>query len=251
MPIEFAYMQARVQARHGDRLTLSAWQLLESARGLGQYLHAARGTALAQRVQSLSATSSAHAIERTLRREWRGDVELASHWMPAAWRPAVEWTTWLADLPSIAWLGRGGESAAWMRDDPVVSRFALPDEAARRREFSAAGLGPVVEADDVVTGWLGRFRALWPYGAAAARSLQAYIDLLTVYRNRLADAAGDDTGAGAARDDLEAATVRLIRRNLQQPVTVFCHLLLVALDLGRLRNGLVRRALTDARAAES
>lgn len=250
MPIEFAYAQARVQARNGERLTPSAWQLLESGRGLGQYLHAARGTALAPRVQSLAATSSAHAIERALRREWREEVGLAAHWAPAAWQPAVEWTAWLADLPAIAWLGRGGAVLPWMRDDPVVSRFAVADEAARQREFSAAGLGPVVEADDVTTGWLAGFTERWPDDSASVSTLSYYVDLVTACRARLADPATDVDAGNAARDDLEARTVRLIRRNLQAPVTIFCHLLLVALDLGRLRDGLVRRALTGARAAE-
>ncbi len=248
MPIEFAYAQARVQARHGERLTPSDWQLLETSRGAGQYLHAARATALAPRVQSLSATSDAHVIERTLRREWRGDVHHAAGWIPGAWRPAVEWTAWLADLPAIAWLEHGGEVLPWMHDDPVVSHFATVDAAARHRELAIAGLEPVVAARDVATGWLMHFRALWPAQDGSTRSLQAYVDLVSGSRRRVADPA---TGAGnAARDELEAKTVRIIRRNLEEPVTIFCHLLLVALDLGRLRSGLVRRALTDARPAE-
>lgn len=250
MPIEFAYAQARVQARNGERLTPSAWQLLESSRGLGQYLHAARGTALAGRVRSFAATSSAHAIERALRREWRAEVGLAAHWAPAPWHPAIEWTAWLADLPAIAWLERDGEAVPWMRDDPVVLRFAVADEAARQREFSAAGLGSVTEADDLSAGWLAGFRALWPKEGASTHSLRSYLGLLTGYRDGLADPATDVAAGKAAKDELEARTVRLIRRNLQEPVTIFCHLLLVALDLGRLRDGLVRRALTDARPVE-
>ena len=34
-----------------------------------------------------------------------------------------------------------------------------------------------------------------------------------------------------------------MRANREQPVTIFCHLLLSALELHRLREGLVRRAL--------
>ena len=53
----------------------------------------------------------------------------------------------------------------------------------------------------------------------------------------------DSRSQGKRRRRLDAHAVRLIRRCLREPVTVFSHLLLVALDLGRLRNGLVRRAL--------
>lgn len=250
MPIEFAYAQARVQARTGERLTPAAWQLLESTRGLGQYLHAARGTEHAHRVQSLTAESSAHAIERALRREWRSDVSLAAHWVPEAWQPAVEWTAWLVDLPAIGWLQRGGAVFGWMRDDPVHSRFALDEDAARQREFSAAGLGPLVEAEDVTAGWLARFTGLWPTDGAAVSSLRSYVDLVSGYRDRLADPATDVVAASAAGKGLEAATIRLVRRNLREPVTIFCHLLLVAFDLARLRHGLVRRALADVHAAE-
>jgi len=44
--------------------------------------------------------------------------------------------------------------------------------------------------------------------------------------------------------------VNLLRRRRDQPVTVFCHLLLSALELHRLREGLLRRALFNDLAAE-
>ena len=63
MPIEFNYAQGRIQARLGERLSPGAWQLLEASGTLAQYLHAARATALRRRVQSLTGTSSPHAID--------------------------------------------------------------------------------------------------------------------------------------------------------------------------------------------
>jgi hypothetical protein len=48
---------------------------------------------------------------------------------------------------------------------------------------------------------------------------------------------------GDWRSKLELDALRILRRRREQAVTVFCHLLLTALELYRLRQGLLRRAL--------
>ncbi len=222
MPVEFSYVQARAQARHGRRPGAETWSLLESSVGLPQFLHHVRGTALAPWVEHFSATTSPHVIERFLRREWREEVDSAVRWVPARWRPAVAWTAGLAELPSTGYFEHGGEPQPWMAEDPVLSTFAVRQEAM----LSGDGLG----------GWLRHWRLLWPDDDDAA--LVKLVSLVEKYGIRREGDAGDDW-----RNRLAARSVRLLRRHRERPVTVFCHLLLCALELHRLRQGLLQRAL--------
>lgn len=240
MTIEFAYAQARAQARLGERLTPTAWQLLEASGTLAQYLHAARSTALRERVRSLTAAASPHSIERSLRREWRAEVRRTASWVPERWRPAVAWTTWLCDLPTLAHLEQGGEILPWMADDKQLAPFAIDDSAIRQRELFTAGLGALAAGDDVLTAWRQRFEALCPESDSGGRQLRDFIDRIDIYRQEPETRSGSRTAPGQL---LEARAAWLVRRNFREAVTVFAHLLLVALELGRLRDGLVRRAL--------
>ena len=232
MPIEFAYAQARAQARHGRRPGADTWSLLESSAGLSRFLHQVRGTALAPRVEHFSATSSPHVIERFLRREWREEVATAVRWVPARWRAAVAWTAVLAELPATAWLQAGGEPQTWMADDEALSAYTAGEAGAESR----AGL------DD----WLQHWRTLWPDDAGDNAMLENFVVLVRTHGLGDAPAEGADW-----RDTLGERAVRLLRRHREQPVTVFCHLLLCALELHRLRHGLLQRALFNDLAAEA
>lgn len=252
MSIEFAYAQARAQARHGDRLTTADWQIAESSRGLAQYLHSVRATALAPRVQHLSATSSPHAIESSLRRDWRAAVRNASLWAPRVWRPSVAWTVWLADLPAIAHLLGGGRVLPWMETDPSLSRFVAGDLDARRSaiEQSLRDAAPLADGDDLLGWWLERLQGLWPEAESECAALMELVNLARSYRDALrADATRPDA-MEELHDVLEQRVVRLMRTRNQQPVTVFCHLALTALELRRLRSGLIHRALFNDVARE-
>ena len=52
------------------------------------------------------------------------------------------------------------------------------------------------------------------------------------------------------RDDIEGRIVRIMHFRLRQPVVVFCHLVLTALELWRLRGGLIGRAMFNDVLAE-
>ena len=240
MTIEFAYAQARAQARLGERLTPAAWQLLEASGTLAQYLHAARSTALRDRVRSLTAVSSPHSIERNLRREWRAEVRAAASWVPERWRPAVAWTAWLCDLPTLARLEQGSEVLPWMADDAQLASFAIDDRALRQHELVSAGVGALAGDTDVLAAWRQQFEALLPAGDPGVRRLHDFVARVDAYRQQPDTRSATRKAPGQL---LEARAARLVRRNLQEAVTVFAHLLLVALELGRLRSGLVRRAL--------
>lgn len=240
MPVEFAYAQARAQAQHGRRLSAETWSLLDSSVGLGQFLHLVRGTSLAPRVERFSAASSPHIIERSLRREWHEVVESAARWVPDRWRPAVTWTAALAELPMLGYLLNGGEPQPWMADDPVLSAF-----------IAGGGLAELVsgeraDTDDGFGGWLRRWRGLWPADAANETALEELVATAESFGIRREGTEGDDWRGG-----LERRAVRILRRHREQPVTVYCHLLLSALELHRLREGLLRRALFNGLDAEA
>lgn len=224
MAVEFAYAQARAQAQNGRRPSAETWSLLESSVGLSQFLHHVRGTALAPRVEHFSATTSPHVIERFLRREWRDEVDSAVRWVPARWRPAVAWTARLAELPAMDYLEHGGEPEPWMAEDPVLSTFA-----------AGQAVTPFV---DGLAGWSRQWRLLWPDDGDDEAALEKLASLVGTYGIRRAGDAADDW-----RSRLQARAVRILRRHRDQPVTVFCHLLLSALELHRLRQGLLQRAL--------
>mgnify|MGYP001825336309 FL=1 len=240
MTIEFAYAQARAQARLGERLTPAAWQLLEASGTLAQYLHAARNTALRDRVRSLTAASSPHTVEHSLRREWRAEVHRTASWVPERWQPAVTWTALLCDLPALAHLEQGGELLSWMADDTQLAPFAIDDRALRHRELVSAGLRALATGNNVLDAWHQHFEALWPAGDPGIQRLRNLVDVVDIYREEPDTRVSPRTAPGQL---LEARAARLVRRNFQEAVTVFSHLLLIALDLGRLRDGLVRRAL--------
>lgn len=232
MPVEFAYAQARAQARHGSRPGAETWSLLESSVGLSQFLHHVRGTALAPRVEHFSATTSPHVIERFLRREWRDEVNSVVRWVPERWRPAVAWTAGLAELPSTGYLAHGGEPLPWMAEDPVLSAVAAGHEAA--------------PSGDGLDGWLRQWRLLWPDDGDDDAALGKLVSLVEKYGVRREGDAADDW-----RSRIAAQAVRILRRHRDQPVTVFCHLLLCALELHRLRQGLMQRALFNDLVAEA
>jgi hypothetical protein len=241
MHVEFAYAQARAQARHGDRLGADAWSLLESSVGLAQYLHLARGTALAPRVEHFSATTSPHVIERSLRREWHREVDSAKCWVPLRWRAAVAWTSRLAEVSALSHLLHGGAALPWMADDPVLSAFAAADADTVRATVEEALpdlAAPGHARDDALAAWLRTWRQLWPHDAKRDPALEGLVSLIERHRG--------DRNAGAASDrrgELERQALRILRGRREQAVTVFCHLLLSALELHRLRQGLLQRAV--------
>lgn len=239
MPVEFAYAQARAQAQHGRRLSADTWSLLESSVGLSQFLHHVRGTALAPRIEHFSAATSPHVIERFLKREWRDEVESAAHWVPGRWRPAVAWTARLAELPVASYLLHGGEPQPWMADDPAWSTFAAADPVSLPASLEAAGYGEGPE------GWLHQWRRLWPDDSRGRDALDELVSLADLQGIRRGDSEDEDW-----RDSLERRAVSLLYRRRAQPVTVFCHLLLCALELHRLRQGLLKRALFNDLEAE-
>jgi hypothetical protein len=237
----WSYVQARLQARHGERLTEDAWRALEAARSPDHFIDRWRTTALRRFSERLNAGMSSHAIERALRNGWRDYVAEVASWCPPGCRPAILWCAPLPDLPSFAALLRG-EAPRWVQEDAVLAAFfELAQGATMKSPLAALLPGP--EREPTLTGrWYAHWRSLWPLGARECRTLTALADTVKAHVARLDLAGPQDTSAAYRRAFAQAAS-RMFRRHGASPIAVFCHLALVALDLERLRGGLVRRAL--------
>lgn len=254
MPVEFGYAQARAQSRHGDRLSADAWHSLEASRDLSHYLHSVRATRLAPRVQHFFAGSSPHAIDRSLRQDWRAEVRNASRWVPNLWRASVRWTAWLPDLSAIAYLMNEGDVLPWMVSDPALSPFALDNRDARRLAIDASELAPladIAEADDPSGAWLRHWQSLWPAIDIDQAGLAEFMAGLRKYRQATHEDVPGTSAGQDHRERLESRIARLLRQRAGQPGAIFCHLLLTGLELQRLREGLMRRALFNDVAADA
>jgi len=228
-----AYAAARVHARHGLRLAESQWRRIEAGGHLGRYLQLVRSSALAPWVASVDAAHDAHAIERALRSEWRQYVRAVASWHPREWQSWLEWWSWLPLLPLIARLARAGPVPPWMLADPVCGSLALgdpPERAAALEATALAALAPAVRADaSIGSAWqreaARRLPRVDPESGAGVSLLM-----------RLRSAASPPSGSAAA-------LLRLFRAAAGSGVASGCHLALLALDVERLRGGLVVRCL--------
>jgi hypothetical protein len=240
------YVLARLQARHGDRLTETSWHALEAARTADAFLERSRATALRRFTEQVSASMNTHAIERVLRGAWRAYVNEVAGWLPTAWRPAVSWTALLPDLPAIDALLKG-ETPAWIKQDPALALFTEPDRAQQLTALQASPFSPLlpIEGESLPLGarWARHWRALWPeQNTADRRALNTLAHAVQTHIEQLARAGAQESSA-THRRDLERTATRLFRRHAASPTAVFSHLMLVGRDLERLRGGIVRRQL--------
>ena len=240
----WSYVQARLQARHGERLTEGDWRVLEAVRSPDHFIDRARAMALRRFSERLNTGMSSHAIERELRKAWRDYVEEVASWCPPDWRPAILWCAPLADLPSFAALLRS-EAPRWAQQDAALAAFfELVQGATTRSPLAVLLPGP--KREPTLAGrWYAHWRSLWPHGARERRALTAMADTVKAHVARL-DRTGPQHTSVDYRRTLAQAASRMFRSHGASPIAVFCHLALVAFDLERLRGGLVRRALFAA-----
>jgi hypothetical protein len=245
----WSYVQARLQSRHGERLQEAGWRALEAARSLDQFIERSRMTALRRFSERLNSSMSSHAIERALRAAWHDYVAEVADWGPPDWRPAVLWASYLADLPAIDALLRG-ETPNWAQRDAALVPFLGSERVALEKSPLAPLLPAPGREATLARRWYAHWRALWP-----RRDQQhALTDLAKTIKTHVEhlDRAGPNETSGPYRRELARNVTRMFRRHSGSPTAVFCHLALVALDLERLRGGLVRRRLfTPARAKEA
>jgi hypothetical protein len=243
---DFGYAQARLQARHAERLSESAWAALGGQGDAQAFVERARQTPLRRWLHGISGGASVHEIERRLRREFVAAIERVARWVPRRWRAAVECCAALVYLPLASRLRSEEAREAWMDDEAAFALSAIawrpPLASGETRDGTA------------LDAWLGVWRASWPRGAPDARArLEGAIGRLRAELRLLAPLAAREALAGrevwSRRRALAAEFARRFRADSLTAAAVFDALLLDALELERLRAELVRRTLYAAEAA--
>lgn len=242
----YDYVQARLQARHGQRPDAALWQRLGALRDLALFLQTARASGLRPWLDGFAPETPPHRMEQLLRQRFRAEAAHVARWQPRPWQAATAWLAHWIDLPALAGLLRGERTPEWMLDDPDYGALAVLPPAARTealqhgrwaalgREF-AHGHGTLREA------WLAHWRRLWPHADARARA----------QTERLAEALGparDGPAGTPVQDSLQREQWRVwlnfrFRQMPRAPVTSLLHLFMLAQDMERLRGELLRRRL--------
>jgi hypothetical protein len=217
------YAQARIQSRFGARPTAELWHGLDAAPGLEAYLDAVRGSSLQRWVSGIEPGADLHGIDSGLRARLEAHIAEVARWLPQEWRPAVLWLLRLFDLPAIQQPG-SGEAPDFLRHHRKNARRA----ALQGSEVRAAFLEE----------WMRRRPAR---DRESLRGMQRIADTVAGHLERFARSSVRDAWPERAR--LERDLRRLFRDSALRPEAAFCHLALVALDLERLRAGLVWRVL--------
>jgi hypothetical protein len=193
-----------------------------------------------------------HEIERRLREEWLRSVEEVAGWQPEPWRDGVLWLRWIAYLPALQKLARGGRAFAWMRDDPVLGPIVAREPRERASALRRTPLAPLAAGfpppHDVAGTWTRHWRQLWPGHHPGRAPLEALLRATTEQRHLLAGMPDDAYSSDALRG-LERRFQLGFRRNPLSPAAAVAYVGLLALDLRRLRGALATRALRESAAA--
>lgn len=248
----FAYAQARLQARYGQRPRAGDWNRYTATPDLDALLQALRSTPLARWVDRLGSNPDLHAIERHLRDAWCRDVDEVAGWQPPPWRDSVGWLRWIAYLPGLEKLARGGRPPAWMRDDPVLGPIVARELRERAAALARTPLAPLARGfsrpHDVVTAWRTHWTRQWPEGHTGREPLESLLRATSRQRRQLLELP-ENAGTTEALTHLEGRFQWCFRRNPLGPAAAVAYLGLVALDLRRLRGALAVRALGERAAA--
>jgi hypothetical protein len=238
------YAQARIGARHGERLREADWHRIEVVRELRPLLELARSTALRPWLAGIDADSSLHRVEAALRDRWRAVVAEVAGWMPAGWRPALAWWSVLPDLAPLQHLARGEEPVAWMRGDDAwreLCASAPEARAARLADGPLAALAAAWSAPETLPRvWQAEWRRRCPEQRREAGDMLDGLAGALLEHERTFSVATSGQG-WLLRGSLRAHLDLLLRRAALHPAAAFVHLALCALDLERLRAELVRR----------
>jgi len=223
-----------------------SWQLVESQKELANFLQSARQTNLRNWVMGLQATDSHHLLESSLIKLYRDYINDIASWVPSSWRKSVEWTASLSYLPSMQHLLSGNAVPEWMLQDPVLKHFTATNLEQRTNAFLQSEHAPLVHAwqagDSLLMTWVECWQSRWPDKKAKQQvALRAFNSLLYKHLEAFHHVAPNT--AWRHRQQLSPKLCMMFRKYSYQPVAVFIHLLLVALDIERLRGDIMQRCL--------
>lgn len=239
------YAQSRLQSRFGERPDELLWQKLEASSDLGDALAIARSSGLRRWVEGITAQADCHAIEISLRASWRECITEIDSWMPDRWQPALMWVCGLVDLPALCYLARGEAPLSWMRVDPVLQVYARADPQAREvllrqdcpavlnlsQETESRAVSPAFPmSSEIRNAWLIEWRKRWPRWNDTA----ALESLTKLFETAL------EHPVLVSRPELLRKLRSLFRHSVLCPAVAFIYVAFAALDIARLRTGLLR-----------
>jgi len=249
--LEYGY--ARLSARLAGRPDERLWRQLRSARSLQAAIDAVRGSVAAPYVAGVAMRGTIDSIELAFRQHLRGRIREVTNWAPQAWRAALRWTEVLVDLPVIQHLLGDSRLPPWLRDDPHLAVYAIADRITRRARLTQGPLAPLVAAlahheaprraadrrgsrpHPLLHAWQAQWEQRWPRCSDEQR---AALQLLarTVQAHLATFATLPTAATAASRERLAERVRRQLHDGAGQPAAPFAYLLLVALDLERLRG---------------
>jgi hypothetical protein len=238
-------VQARLQARHGQRPGEHVWFQLHGSGDLASYLLVVRRTSLRHWVLGMNVSQSTHEIEQSLRDQLREYIDEIATWLPTDWRDSFRWISRLADLPALQHLLAGNAAQSWMLSDPRLRDFTSEEKELRLDAIMGSDCYRLAESwkkgHSLTDAWLDHWQHLLPEhslkGGGITQMARLYREFLLLPSNHeIADTAQQHL-------NLQTRLTSLFRHFSFQPTAAYAHLGLVALDLARLRSGLVRRAL--------
>ena len=241
---QFAYTQARLQARHGMRPQEAVWRRLASTGDLGNYLQVARHTVLQPWIEGIQTANSSHALEVQLRQQFRRHVESVAHWVPSEWRASIFWIRRLPDLPVLQFLLQAEVAPAWLQDDPELREFV--DTGSDHAYLAEAWL----QGTPLYDAWFEQWQRLWP---TASHLRDGLVEVGKLIRKHIhAEQTVKLPATGHKRDGLAVGLNSAFRRYGFKPAAACAYLGLVALDLERLRGELAHRSLfTESSAVQA
>lgn len=246
---QYDYIQARLQARHGQRPDAALWQRLGALRDLPLFLQTARASGLRPWLEGFTPEISAHRMEQLLRQRFRTEAEHVARWQPRPWQATTAWIAHWIDLPALGGLLRSEHTPEWMLSDPDYGPLAELPRAARAealphsrwselgKELSTAGRSHT----DLRGIWFTRWRKLWPQSDARTR---AQVEQLAEALQRTPDSAVSTPAQDAAqREQWRSWLNYRFRQMPRAPVTSLLQLFMLAQDMERLRGELLQRRL--------
>jgi len=260
LPLEYAY--ARLSARLSTRPEERLWRQLRSARSLQAAVDAVRSSRAAPYVAGIAMSGTVDDLELAFRQHLRTRIREAAHWAPRAWEAALRWTEALIDLPALQHLLVDAPPPKWLRSDPQLAGYVAPNRSMRRALLAQGHFAPLVAAAEassprrtatsrrdvlhpLLQAWQAQWQQRWPACTEEQRvALQRLVR--TVKAHVLAFAALSVEATHGARTTLAERVLRQLHDAAAQPAALFAYLVLIALDVERLRGEFVLRAAGTA-----
>lgn len=252
----YDYIQARLQARHGQRPDVALWQRLGALRDLPLFLQTGRSSGLRPWLEGFSPDTPPHRMEQLLRQRFRAETELVTGWQPRAWQAAIAWIAYWIDLPALGGLLRTEHPPPWLREDPDYGPLAGLPHAARGEALLQtrwAALAPSSAGrttTDLRGVWFTQWRRLWPKdNARNLTQVEMLAEALQFPRQDLplTTPAAD----AAAREQWRSWLNFRFRQFPRAPVSSMLYLFMISQDVERLRGELLQRRLFPALSAEA